>query len=47
MTVDDAIEKANMLIATGRAVHPAKWVTSIVKETERASLAAFTAWSGG
>ncbi|WP_165251176.1 hypothetical protein [Paludisphaera soli] len=36
--IEDVIDIAGMLVATGRAVHPAKWVDALVHESTIAAL---------
>ena len=44
LPVEDAVACAAMLLATGRAVHPAKWVDDMVAEAEVAALGGFVSW---
>lgn len=36
--MEDAFAVAGMLVATGRAVHPSKWVDSFVMQAKEAEL---------
>lgn len=44
--MEDALDVAAMLVATGRAVPPAKWVAALAAEAEDAALGSFVRWGG-
>lgn len=38
MLLEDAIDVARMLVASGRAIHPSKWVDAFVVQAKEAEL---------